>query len=79
MLPNWRKIEQELEDTYVNKVVTIQCFTKSEGMKSYTGKVDRLSLDNSTRNPPIVIFVLDAQNRFEVEYDDLYEVVTKLN
>jgi hypothetical protein len=79
MRSNWSEVEHLLEETYVNKVVKIDAYTKAHGLKSYTGKVDRISLDYATSKVPKVIFFLDAQNRFEVEYDDLEEAVTKLN
>jgi hypothetical protein len=70
--------EEYLEKEYANKLVKITYYTQFE-TKTYVGKVDRLAIDYMTRNPAVVLIFLNDGKRFEVDKDDFFELVTKLN
>ncbi len=74
--------EQYLEQEYVNKILQVKYYTQQgqfPGEKTYVGKLDRLAIDAATKNTPIIILIFNDGNRFEIEKDEFFDLITRLN
>jgi hypothetical protein len=75
---NVQEVENYLIEKYVNKVVQVTFSNWKHEIETYTGKVDRLSVDVATKTVPIIIFIFHNK-RIEVEKDEFFENVKLLN
>lgn len=69
--------EKYLEDTYDNKVVSVEYFN-GKTMETFCGRVDSISIDAATKNPAVVIIIFPGK-RIEIEKDEFFESVKLLN
>lgn len=79
---NVAEAEEYLEQEYVNKILQVKYYVKykeNPGERIYTGKLDRLAIDSATKNPPVIILIFNDGKRFEVDKDEFFDLVTKLN
>lgn len=79
---NVTEAEEYLEQKYVNKILQVRYYVKykeNPGKRIYTGKLDRLAIDAATKNPPVVILIFNDGKRFEIDKDEFFDLVTKLN
>lgn len=75
---SWMEAEKHLEERYKNKVASLRYFTQG-GYKTFTGKIDQISIDVATQNPPIIIVIFNTGQRFEVDKDNFFNAVKLFN
>lgn len=73
-----KEVEDYLDKHYVNKVVQFNIYTP-KGKKTIAGKVESMAYDMATKNPPVVIIILNEAMRYEIEKDEFFSTVKLLN
>ena len=75
---SYHEAEDYLNKEYSNKIIALKYYTTMQ-QKTFFGKVDRLAIDTVLHNPPVVIIIFNSGERFEIDKDEIFQRIKKLN